>query len=739
MGALADLLRRRDSPPKHRPPNSTLDLALPLPQPLNVYSDSATTASSRTRTRSMDEVARGMARIDLARGGGGETTSGPSTPSRPAQGGGARRSPERAHVYPPFPPKYSSPPLPPRPAPQAPPPASPHSSPSRSPLRPPLPTPPALPPRPPLPHASSAPPLSPFRRSPTRPAQAYGYHSSPPGLPGRVKMPEPQHYASAPCASFPSSSLPAASPFHSPPLPPPPPYAPLSYAHGAAVPPTYPPPPSPPRPPLPPLPASSPFSAPSATSTARPRPYAATPTTPARTGPMRRVVPSAGSPSPASPSGATNTKTPPSRRLAAAGASPASVASSSASGSVYAAAASTISLSSDEDDLPEPSTLFSSRSPSSAARRPPPSASTKKGSEGARGKARCVSSPAAPPSHLHSRLRASSSSSLSSSPSPHRSPSRKASPAKPIREPGPGQVRCAGITGAGTRCVRVVDLPSYLSRAGSPEDGDDGSGAGEEAGEGGEGQYGYCHQHVKLAVVESRCLVARRVIDADGREERREEWVAYADWIPADLPLSTQAQLRGIMNERVSAKDKEGYIYLHELVPRPSSSSSPSSPSPSSHAGQQPTTLLKLGRALRPIQRLSQWRSSCPSREPLVRAVYPLPSSASSSSAPVLAMRGVEMRFAERGTRNHHRWERLCLVELAGREAAFLSSSSFGKGEGGGEGRREREVCACGTRHQECFLLPSSAVAGGGEGGEAGWAVREVVERWERWCRDILG
>lgn len=107
-----------------------------------------------------------------------------------------------------------------------------------------------------------------------------------------------------------------------------------------------------------------------------------------------------------------------------------------------------------------------------------------------------------------------------------------------------------------------------------------------------------------------------------------------------------------------------------------------------------------------------------------------LPRAPSPIVAAVGAMRGVELRFAERGTRNHHRWERLCLVELAGRT-------------GGAKAGGAKERCAdCGKKHVECFWVERGAVSGGegaGEAGEAEWSVREVVERWERWCRDVLG
>ncbi|GAA6026207.1 hypothetical protein JCM10207_005546, partial [Rhodosporidiobolus poonsookiae] len=206
-------------------------------------------------------------------------------------------------------------------------------------------------------------------------------------------------------------------------------------------------------------------------------------------------------------------------------------------------------------------------------------------------------------------------------------------------------------------------------------------------------------------------------------------------WIPASLPLAVQASLRSLMGARVSDKDTEGYLYLHELVAH---SPSPAPP-PASAAASDGAALIKLGRALRPVQRLSQWRASCPSHRIVVRDVLPrspASSSSSSSSAPTRVggtVQGVDLRLvlADRGTPNHHRWERLCLVELSGRA---LPSPSPALPDA-------REACAdCGARHVERFWVPRGAVTGewDAEGAEQ-WDVREVMQRWERWCRDVLG
>lgn len=178
------------------------------------------------------------------------------------------------------------------------------------------------------------------------------------------------------------------------------------------------------------------------------------------------------------------------------------------------------------------------------------------------------------------------------------------------------------------------------------------------------------------------------------------------------------------------------YIYVHELVPRgdrgfcafPADSFSPDllvlrsfprltistfGTSTARSAPLNSTAHIKLGRTVKPVARLSQWRANCPSREPIVRFVFPRP-----AGSPTRV--GSSMHFSAQGTKNHHRWERLCLIELAGRAIPMAD-----------------EKCAdCGARHVECFRIDRSAVS---EVGGGRWDVVQVVEKWERWCRDVLG
>lgn len=58
---------------------------------------------------------------------------------------------------------------------------------------------------------------------------------------------------------------------------------------------------------------------------------------------------------------------------------------------------------------------------------------------------------------------------------------------------------------------------------------------------------------------------------------------------------------------------------------------------------------------------------------------------------------------------------------------------------GGGRGEKKEKCKDCGKKHLECFRVGRDAFSSSGiDGNEGGWVV-EIVERWERWCRDVLG
>ncbi|KAM0754918.1 hypothetical protein T439DRAFT_309764 [Meredithblackwellia eburnea MCA 4105] len=290
--------------------------------------------------------------------------------------------------------------------------------------------------------------------------------------------------------------------------------------------------------------------------------------------------------------------------------------------------------------------------------------------------------------------------------------------------------QCHGTTGSGKRCTRIVvdsasPSPARRGRSASPGvSSSEGGGSGaldlldnmlrnsDDDVTGNKNLDGasvprFCFQHSKQALQERGCFV-------NGKSGKG-EWIEFEDWILPDLPSVTRIQLRHEMARPVSAKDEEGYIYVHEMVEKRRNNSAPSA-----------TTLLKLGRSVKPVSRLSQWRSQCPSREPVVRDLFPRASSNGLSGAGVSGA----LQVARNGARHHHRWERLILIEVAGR--AFLEAEERAKNTGNGSpaSKTKKSVCAdCGKGHLELFEVSATAYDD--------W-VMEIVERWERWCTDIL-
>ena len=111
------------------------------------------------------------------------------------------------------------------------------------------------------------------------------------------------------------------------------------------------------------------------------------------------------------------------------------------------------------------------------------------------------------------------------------------------------------------------------------------------------------------------------------------------------------------------------------------------------------TTYLKLGRSVRPVQRLSEWRSQCPSRQPVVRGIFPLAdrNATSSGLAGALAIAPVGAPF-------HYRLERLLLIEMTAR-----ASMEAAQRAGGSAFAQGRTRCAdCGRVHCELFEVDRS-------------------------------
>lgn len=149
------------------------------------------------------------------------------------------------------------------------------------------------------------------------------------------------------------------------------------------------------------------------------------------------------------------------------------------------------------------------------------------------------------------------------------------------------------------------------------------------------------------------------------------------------------------MSKPISASEQPGYIYVHEMVPTSSSR----------------TALVKIGRSVKPVARLEQWRQTCPSRNPVVRDFFPLPAGhplllrhpqLDCSSGKVPAQNGgSRLRGAlsvQEACLQSHRWERLVLLEVAGR----ASLPGYAPHQ---ETQKQTPCEDCGKLHIELFTL----------------------------------
>ena len=115
--------------------------------------------------------------------------------------------------------------------------------------------------------------------------------------------------------------------------------------------------------------------------------------------------------------------------------------------------------------------------------------------------------------------------------------------------------------------------------------------------------------------------------------------------------------------------------------------------------------------------------------QPIVRDIFPLhrshplhPNTTASSliNHSPSRMHGA-LSFSEQGARNHHRWERLCLIELAG-IAALQAEARNGM-------EQVREKCGdCGKIHVELFLVDRDSYER---------EIRDMVLRWQRFVETI--
>ncbi|KIK06569.1 hypothetical protein K443DRAFT_674227 [Laccaria amethystina LaAM-08-1] len=181
---------------------------------------------------------------------------------------------------------------------------------------------------------------------------------------------------------------------------------------------------------------------------------------------------------------------------------------------------------------------------------------------------------------------------LSTSHLPSKSTSK---PPKPIRKrsastpPTPtdqnDQFRCAGVTKAGKRCVRIVKTGAALAQA-----------IGDNQDQDSPALPRFCHQHQK------------EILEPSGYYSKKNgEFVNFDDWIPQYLQEETRASLRVEMGKSRSPSDVEGYIYTFEIR----------------EPSQNKTIKLKVGRAVNLVKRIDQWGKQCGSKEQILRGFYP--------------------------------------------------------------------------------------------------------------------
>ncbi|EIW72593.1 hypothetical protein TREMEDRAFT_58764 [Tremella mesenterica DSM 1558] len=265
---------------------------------------------------------------------------------------------------------------------------------------------------------------------------------------------------------------------------------------------------------------------------------------------------------------------------------------------------------------------------------------------------------------------------------PARSPAPSSARASP--SPAGGAIKCAGYTRAGHPCKRLVKVQApYLSMKDT---------SGSSPGEDTEGE------------------VEGFYIKGKGT------WVKFDDYVPKELGQQTQTLLRTTMESRLTEKE--------DL--------------------QSPNTcFFKVGRTDNVPRRIGEWTNQCQSHKPTLREIFPrrpprtqiddsqlsrrdssyLPGAISSGSTIDSRPRCPAMK----------RWEKLVHLELS--ELSFVSRPK--------EFEMVREKCNdCGKLHREVFPLPleidvplEGIKPGGGR--EAYETVVEIINRWEKFIREV--
>jgi hypothetical protein len=187
------------------------------------------------------------------------------------------------------------------------------------------------------------------------------------------------------------------------------------------------------------------------------------------------------------------------------------------------------------------------------------------------------------------------------------------------------------------------------------------------------------------------------------------------------LPETVRITLKMEMGKHPNPKDGDdsGYLYCHEMHPQPDKQRE-------EDEGEE-GTYIKVGRSIRPIARLGEWRKQCHSKDPILRGCFPESSSSSSSTSTSTTTTTDDARLSEtccyldgvqsiapQGIRFHRKWERLTLVELAGWAHLHFPTHDH------------KSPCIdCARVHHEIFFLKLGSYEN---------LVKPIILKWLDWC-----
>ncbi|KAH9472273.1 hypothetical protein MJO29_001936 [Puccinia striiformis f. sp. tritici] len=209
----------------------------------------------------------------------------------------------------------------------------------------------------------------------------------------------------------------------------------------------------------------------------------------------------------------------------------------------------------------------------------------------------------------------------------------------------------------------------------------------------------FCHQHISSVQSQSGSFFANS------------KWIEYSEWINEELPELVKISIKTEMSKIPKESDSQqlGYLYCHEMRPTNEANTTTAEE-------EEELTWIKVGRSIRPVARLSEWRTQCKSKDPIVRAFFPSSSTIDSSSENDTSYINGAQTVCSNGIKYHRKWERLVLLELSGWASIHSHSGTLSK-----------IVCPdCKKIHTEIFQLRK---------GSYEVLVKPLIEKWMEWCK----